>query len=63
MDGGGLGDGDGQLMEFLRRFVVDFGATRAAGNMTTGERLGRPARRRTRLGPLDRMEEKWRQKQ
>jgi hypothetical protein len=31
---------EGRLMEFLHRFVVDFGATGAAGNVLAGEQLG-----------------------
>jgi hypothetical protein len=31
---------EGRLMEFLDRFVVDFGATAAAGNVLAGEQLG-----------------------
>ena len=31
---------EGRLREFLHRFVVDFGATGAAGNVLVGEQLG-----------------------
>src|ERR1043165_4440399 len=41
---------EGRLMEFLHRFVVDFGATGAAGNVLVGEQLG--LYRAMREGPL-----------
>jgi hypothetical protein len=31
---------ESRLMEFLHRFVVDFGATGAAGNVLVGEQVG-----------------------
>ena len=41
---------ESRLMEFLHRFVVDFGATGAAGNVLAGEQLG--LYRAMREGPL-----------
>ena len=41
---------EGRLMQFLHRFVVDFGATGAAGNVLVGEQLG--LFRAMREGPL-----------
>ena len=41
---------ESRLMEFLHRFVVDFGATGAAGNVLVGEQLG--LYRAMREGPL-----------
>jgi SAM-dependent methyltransferase len=41
---------EGRLMDFLHRFVADFGATGAAGNVVLGERLG--LYRALREGPL-----------
>jgi len=41
---------ESRLMEFLHCFVVDFGATGAAGNVLVGEQLG--LYRAMREGPL-----------